>query len=559
MLFGISSRHFPCLLCCLSLAAAGTAAQPAPSGASGLSPAAREAAEAIRAEGLRAHVRFLADDLLEGRDTGSPGGAVAARYLASQLEQLRLRHAGDAGTYFQAVPLTRAAVDGSRTRLRLTRGEAVTELHWGSDFLLNGSHPRPPVHLKSALVFAGYGVTAPEAAVDDYSGLEVRGKWVVLLPGLPPAAAPGGAGALAARYGSGSVKVKNALRHGAAGVITLLPEGSGGGFPWDVYQAIQGSPHVGLAGAAGPPLLVMHAEQAEPLFAGARSTLPEVLRRSREERVAGFPLLPTAELELAVEQTEFRAPNVAGLLEGGDPQLKREVVVYTAHYDHLGKRPGAEGGVFNGAWDNASGTAGVLEVARAFATLKPAPRRSVLFLFVTGEEKGLLGSQYYVRHPLVPLERTAADINLDMTDIFGMPREFTPVGAEHSSLSRACEALARELGMKVGPDPLPEQHAFTRSDVLSFAEAGVPALFLRWATDYEGVDPEVAKARARERLDRTYHRVTDRFDPDWSWAGMRRHAQVAFLLGEYVAEQPGMPEWNPGDPFAAPRGVPAGP
>lgn len=559
MIHPLSSRALPLLGLLLAAAGASQAQQPT-SASAPFPPSTLQAAERVRADALRAHVRFLADDLLEGRDTGSTGGALAARYIASQLEQLGVQPAGDRGGYFQTVPFTRVRMDPERSRLVLSGPAGETTLNWGAEFLINGSRPVTAA-LQTPLVFAGYGITAPEFHHDDYRGLDVEGRIVVLLSGQPPSKdLKFFDGGKPTRYALGRTKIDEALKRGAAGVITVLTPDAISRFPWDAYRKIQGTARVLLAESRKEaPLLVIRAEDAAPLFAGAKQPLVDVLRQADKGPVPGFALAQKARLELETVHEEFAAVNVAGMLRGSDSRLRDEVVVYTAHYDHVGKRTGDGDTIYNGAWDNASGTAGVLEVARAFAAMKPAPRRSILFLLVTGEEKGLLGSHYYVRHPLVPVEKTAADINLDMTDIFGVPKDFTPVGAEHSTLSQACEAVSRQLGMKVGPDPLPEQRAFTRSDVLSFSQAGVPALFLRWATEYEGMDRDTAKQRAQERLDRVYHQVTDEFDPSWSWAGMRKHAQVAFLLGAYVAEQLEMPRWNANDPFAAPRRIPTEP
>jgi Zn-dependent M28 family amino/carboxypeptidase len=298
------------------------------------------------------------------------------------------------------------------------------------------------------------------------------------------------------------------------------------------------------------------------LFAGAQTTWEDVLQGEVEGTVKPFPLPRTARLELVTAQEPLPAPNVVAVLEGNDPKLRDQAVVYSAHYDHIGRRPASADStgadlIYNGAWDNASGTAGILEVARGMVRLRPAPRRSVVFLFVTGEEKGLLGSRHYVRNPVFPMEQTAANINLDMTDIFGIPKQMSPLVAERSSLKGVAEAVALELGLTIGPDPTPELNTFVRSDQFSFVQVGVPSIFLRWSTEYEDVDAATARAKAKEKLDTIYHRVGDNFDPSWSWEGMRRHAQMALLLGARIANEPELPQWNEGEKLAKPRQTPS--
>jgi Zn-dependent M28 family amino/carboxypeptidase len=529
-----------------------------------LTPPVRQAMEAVRADSIRAHVRYLADDLLEGRDTGSPGGQKAAEYLASELKKLHLQPAGTHSTYFQQIPLVRTRMDFDRSRLALAgpaREDALLE--FGKEFLLNGQS-QCAARLDAPAVFAGYGITAPEFNYDDYKDLDVKGKVVVILAGEPVSNDPTFFnGDKDTPHAGGGSKIPRARARGAAAIVTLLPEKRASRFPWERARAAQMQPDVSLPDDAVDdfPALIVRENGAGKLFSGAAHTWKEVQRQAEAGDVKPFPLAQRVRLELAVLRSPLPAPNVLALLEGSDPVLKKQGVVYTAHYDHVGRReprPGVENDdtIYNGAWDNASGTAGVLEVARAFTTLQPRPRRSILFLWVTGEERGLLGSRYYVRNPVIPIKETAANINLDMTEIFGMPKEFVPLGAERSTLQRSCEVVARELGMKIGPDPTPEENVYFRSDQFSFARVGVPSMFLRFANEYEDLDQATARARQREKLRTTYHRVTDEFDPTWSWEGMRRHTQIAFLLGLHVANQEKMPSWNEGDPFNRPRGLP---
>ena len=508
----------------------------------------------VRADGIREHVRYLADDKLEGRDTGSPGGMLAAQYLASQLEQFGIKPAGDNGTYFQQVPLVKTRLDTAGSRLTLFTGDQPTVFEAGNDLLPNGPSGSATVP-ESPVVFAGYGISAPEFRYDDYEKLDVRGKLVVLLTGEPSSNDPAFFdGMKDTPHSSGVTKIELARSKGARGVISILSGPRASRYPWDLVRKSQETPQVSLPATKDVmPAIIVRRETAERLFKDAPKPWSEIETLVAEGKVPTFPLPYRAQLVLNFSHEPLPAPNVVGRLPGSDPELKTQVVVYTAHYDHVGHGTGEGDTIFNGAWDNASGTAEVLEIARGFAGLKPRPRRSILFLFVTGEEKGLLGSSYYTEHPVVPIADTAANINLDMTDIFGLGKELVAQGAEHSSLMKACEATAREMGLTLGKDPTPELNVFTRSDQFSFAKVGVPCLFMRWSSDYEDLDAATARARSQEKLKTIYHKVGDEFDASWSWDGMQRHAQSAMLIGLHVANDTPLPSWNAGDPFNKPR------
>ncbi|MFN3648255.1 MAG: M28 family peptidase [Armatimonadota bacterium] len=525
-----------------------------------VAPAVRQALEAIDAQSIRAHVRFLSDDLLEGRDTSETGGFLAARYLAAELEQLGLKPAGDNGSYYQQVPFEDGRMDFAASRLTLVRGGNEIPLRMGEEFLLNGGRSQS-AELQAPLLFVGYGITAPEYRHDDYAGLDPKGKVVVVLTGEPESDRDDYfEGKRDTRHAQGGAKVQLAASKGAVGVITILAGERAASFPWDRFRSFQDRPSFRLADERAPlPALVVREEGAKQLFSGAGRDWEKVRAEIPAGKVAPQALPGTIRVVLKEERVPRPAPNVLAMLEGTDPELKKQVVVYSAHYDHVGQRPQGEGDrVFNGAWDNASGTAGVLEVARGFAHLKPGPRRSILFLFVTGEEKGLLGSQYYVRNPAVPMEQTAANINLDMTDIFGVPKELVAQGAEFSSIGTDAEVVAGELGVRVGKDPTPELGVFTRSDQFSFVQAGVPSVFMRWANEHEGMTPEQSRQMWQQKMQTIYHKPADEFDPSWSWEGMRHHAQQSFLLGLRLANEAQMPRWNEDSRFNRPRGLPGG-
>ena len=514
----------------------------------------------VRADAIRERVRYLADDALQGRDTGTMGGLLAARYIAGEMEKIGLKPAGGSGTYFQRIPFVRKQIDPDKSGLVVSTSGTATSLQFGRDFVTAGLRVIEGT-VDAPMVFAGYGITAPEFKYDDYSNVDVKGKVVVALSGEPVSRDPAFFdGDRDTRHSFDFGKTVSARTKGAVAFI-LVRTGRTRGAGWEQLVGFASRPSVQLPPAPSPtgmiPSLTVREESAVTLFESVPGGWEEVRKQAADGALKPVALTGQAKITLAVQRSTTPSDNVAGLLEGSDPELKKQVVLYTAHYDHIGLDEGGQGDIINnGAWDNASGTAEVLEIAHAFAAMRPAPRRSILFLLVTGEELGLLGSRYYAQHPLVPLEQTAANINLDMTDIIGVPKNLIAIGAEHSSLESVVAEVAREMGMKVSPDPEPGLNYFRRSDQYSFVEAGVPALVLRHASEYEGMTDAEAKARSDEKWRTIYHRVADNFDPTWSWEGMRRHAQACFLMGIQVANDPKMPAWKEGNQYNKPRKAP---
>jgi len=516
-----------------------------------LTPEIRQAMATIRPAQLRAHVRFLADDLLEGRDTHGTGIQIAARYLASQFEQFGLEPAGDNGTYFQNVPFVATTVDSERSSFTLRTGAGERSFRNGSEWVIEF-----PVEGErtAGLVFAGYGIVAPEFRHDDYAGIEVRDRFVVVFDGEPPSTDPNVFdGERPSVHSSLFRKMGRAAERGAAGLIVLQRPGA-------PAMVAPRRPRIALAGEEARPgrqpaiaVARIQPEAVGAFLAGQPIALPALLEADRRGALPRMLLAGEATLRIAMARSEFTSPNVVAMRPGSDPALKHQVVIFTAHYDHVGLgAPVAGDGIYNGAWDNASGTAEVLEVARAVAALPQAPRRTVMFLLVTGEEHGLLGSRYYVRNPRFPLKDTAANLNLDMTEIFGVGKQIVAQGAERSTLIESVRAVAAARGLEIGEDPSADYigNVFNRSDQASFARAGVPCLFLRWSGTHEGLTPDESKRRGQEAYRTIYHRPADQFDPDWSWEGMAHHAQTAFLLGLHIANRDDMPAWNPGDEFA---------
>ena len=520
------------------------------------------ATKTIRPEQIRAHIRFLADSLLQGRAPGTRGYDIAARYVATQLEGMGLQP-GVAGSWYQPVPLQKAMTDEAASSLTVTVDGKEQKLIDAKDYILStwfaslagkdGSRPESDV--SAPLVFVGFGVTAPDQKYDDYSGVDAQGKIVVWISGAPSTFHS----SQRAYHSDEIVKEKNALAHGAVGVLEIsLPE-DWKRYPWEwwVPQVQMGEmrwldksgvPHNFFPGLRGFALL---SEQCAPrLFAGASHTLGEVFASARASKPQSFTLPGTAHIHTVAVQSEVHSMNIVAELPGSDPKLSGEYVVYTAHVDHLGVCPAVEGdNVCHGALDNASGVATLLEIARAYSRLPGTPRRSLLFVFVTGEELGLLGSDYFANYPTVPRKAIVANVNMD-----GAPGEFyamkdiVPLGSEHSTLSDDVVAAGKLLGYEVGPDPMPEENNFIRSDQYSFVLQGVPAVDV---TDgVHAMDSSIDGLAVQKRwLVTRYHTPLDNIDQPIDFDSMAKGAVLNLLIGYQVAQKDTAPQWNQGDFF----------
>jgi Zn-dependent M28 family amino/carboxypeptidase len=536
----------------LALAPAAGLAQPqAPT------PAEIKASQAITPAVLRAHVRFVASDFTEGRGPGTRGDALARAYIATELEVLGLEPAAPDGGWFQPVPLV-----GVTTRvtqpLRFEGAKGAAELR-PEEFVAVAGVPRTAVALSGAeVVFAGYGIVAPEFGWDDYAGVDVRGK-VVLLVNDDPSDDPAlFAGKARLYYGRWTYKYEEAARHGAAGVIIIHTTPSAA-YPWSVVQTSWAGTLFELPDDPEPRVLakMWATEDASRRIAALGGQDLDALRRAANQR--GFEAIPLGvrcTLGLAAEVSRIESANVMARLPGGDPKRAAEVVLVTAHHDHLGTKPGAAPGddaVYNGAVDNASGVAGILAVARAAAALPRPPARSIVFVALAAEEQGLLGSEWLARHPPVPLERIAAVVNVDGLNVFGRTRDVTMVGLGKSSLDDVLVPLARWQGRVVKGDPFPEKGSFYRSDHFSLAKAGVPGAYLDGGTDYVGRPPGWGKDVNEAWVERNYHQPSDEFHDAWDMGGMVDDVRLVFLLAVKVADARDMPRWRKGDEFEAAR------
>ena len=512
------------------------------------SPAVRRALESIRAPALEAHMRFLADDLLEGRGTATAGYDIAARYVATRFAAAGLQPAGTSGWY-QPVPLRRADLVRSRARIALIRGTATAELAIDRDFIMGPDTYRASSDVTADVVFAGYGVTALEMEYDDFASVDVRGKIVVVLSGAPPKFPT----TLRAHHSNGRVKDANLGAHGAIGVLTIRTPTDEQRSPWDRVVRQSGQPSLrwrdsrGVPDGIDPALEVsatLSRRGAATLFQGAPRSLDDVFRVLESGPPGSFALPMKARIRRASRHSDVSSPNVAGLLPGSDPRRRHEVVVFSAHLDHLGIGTPVDGdSIHNGAFDNATGCAALIEMATAFAHMSERPRRSILFLAVTGEEKGLQGSSYFAANPTVPRDSIVADLNLDMYVMIGKLKEVVAYGAEHSTLHRPVQQAATRLGLRVIQDPNPEEVIFVRSDQYSFVRSGVPSLFLVGRSGSEDDDARRTWRRT------TYHSPQDDLSQPMDFETLAQFARVNWLVGWIVAQQSARPAWNPDDFF----------
>ena len=512
---------------------------------------------------LRAHIKFLSDDRLEGRGTGAKGGETAALYIAEQFEALGLKGAGPKGSFWQPVSLVGVKAD-PKTELRINGREKAEAFKFADEFVAFTGAQTEHVSVNTDLVFVGYGIDAPEQQWNDYKGPaeDYRGKVLVMLVNDPPATKEEPdlfGGRRLTYYGRWTYKFEEAARRGAAGVI-LLHTNESAGYPWSVVRTSNGSWRFDIARTAGDktPFLKVRSwmtdDAARRMMGLAGHNLDELRKQAASRDFKPVKLGLSVSLDLNSEVKRVEAPNVAAILPGRDPKLRDEYVVFSAHWDHLGiGAPDKTGDtIYNGALDNASGVASVLEIARVLATLPVAerPRRSILFLIPTAEEQGLIGAEWYSRHPLVPIAKTAANINLDSMNILGPTHDFVPLGAERSSLKAVVEALAKERGLRISPDPRPEQGSFYRSDHFPFAKVGVPSISLKQGDDYVGRPKGWGEKKFREYNEAHYHQPSDEYRDDWDFRGMIQEAEFALAIGRRVAEMNAMPRFNPDDEFA---------
>lgn len=532
-------------------------------GVTGFSQQRRRANPPLNEQAIRAHIRFLSSDLMEGRGTGARGGEIAANYIAAQMEALGLKGAGANGSFFQPVSLVGVKADPN-TKLIVSGRNGKETFKFADDYVAFTGAQTDEVDVDTDLVFVGYGISAPEQRWNDYKGgaADYRGKILVMFVNDPPATADEPnlfGGRTLTYYGRWTYKYEEAARRGAAGVILLHTDQSAG-YPWSVVRTSNGAWRFDIARNAGDesPFLKVRSwvteAAARKIMKLAGQDLDDLRAKAASRDFQPITLNLKGKINLKSEVKRVEAPNVVGILPGSDPKLRDEYVVYSAHWDHLGVgAPDTTGDtIYNGALDNATGVASVLAIAEALRKLPPAqrPRRSSLFLFSTAEEQGLLGAEWYSKHPLVPVTKTAANVNLDSMNVLGPTHDFIPLGAERSSLKAVVEAVARERSMRVSPDARPEQGSFYRSDHFPFAKVGVPSISLKEGNDYVGRSKEWGEEQFRAYNTAHYHQPSDEYSDSWDFRGMLQEAEIAMAIGRRVADMEQMPRFNPKDEFA---------
>ncbi|MBO0798496.1 MAG: M28 family peptidase, partial [Blastocatellia bacterium] len=508
---------------------------------------------------LRAHVKFVADDLLEGRGPGARGGMIAAKYIAAQFEALGLEPAAANRSYFQQVQMIGTRSDpANKLVIKSGTGESDSSLEFksGDDFVAGTDTEENEVSLNGDLVFVGYGILSPENKWDDYKGLDVRGKVLLIMVNDPPAtpAEPGLFGGRALTYyGRWTYKYEEAARRGAAGAILIHTDESAG-YGWNVVRGSWSTEKFNLLPDGKTPVLKMKSWVTEAAARKIAQLCGQNLDQLRQAALSRdfHPVVLNAKVSttLKFQSQRLVSPNVVGIFPGRDPALKNEYIVYSAHWDHLGMAPELTGdNIFNGAVDNATGIAGILGIARAYTALNSRPKRSILFIATTAEEQGLLGAEYYVRNPLVPLQQTKANINLDSMNVLGTTTDMTPLGADRSTLGSIIAEVAKENNLTVSPDTHPEQGYFYRSDHFPFAKAGIPAINFEPGTKFFGHSEKWTEEQLDDyRLNR-YHQPSDEYSPNWNFSGMVQQARLAFWIGLRTANAKDAPQWNKGDEF----------
>ena len=517
----------------------------------------RHAADTVRAQRMRADVRFLSSDLLEGRAPGTRGDRLARAYVAARFEAIGLEP-GIGSAWEQPVELVGVTTHAPE-ELRVTREGAVASLRVRDDYIAwSGSHDRELRIGDTEVVFVGYGIVAPEHAWDDYKGVDLRGK-LLLVMNNDPERDPGlFAGKRRLFYGRWDYKYLMAAERGAIGAIVIHTNASAG-YSWSVVQNSWSGEQLSLPASdeAVLPFKAWATEEASRRIARLGGHDLDALRATAESReFRPVPLGVRLGAVLTNEIVRRTSANVVGRLAGSEPSgLAQEAVVYTAHHDHYGIKPDASGApaVYNGALDNAAGVATLLAVAEAFAALPERPRRSVLFASVTAEEQGLLGSEYLARNlPLHP-GLVAANVNIDGASIWGRTEDVPVIGLGKSSLDDWIRAIAEMQGRRVVPEAFPDKGAYYRSDHLSFARLGIPAAYLDAGTEVVGQPPGWGRERRQAWQEAHYHHPSDDLTPEWNFEGVVEDARLLFLLGVKVANAPRAPEWRPGDEFEAAR------
>ena len=521
---------------------------------------------AFEAAPMLDRIKVLSADEYEGRAPGSKGEELTVAYLEDAFKKLGLKPGNSDGTYVQRVPLV--GITGTPSQpLTITKDGKAYPFKWRDEVVAWSKHVADTAAIRdSDLIFAGYGVTAPEFKWDDFKDVDVKGKTIVVLvndPQVPDASSPSRLdpnvfnGNAMTYYGRWTYKFEEGARRGAAGIL-IVHETGPAGYPFDVVQGNLNekfdlvTPDKNMKRASIEGWITLDA--AKRILSLAGQDFDALKKQALTREFRPVPLGLEASLGLRNKMRTVDSRNVLAKLEGSDSARRDEYVVYTAHWDHLGIGAPKNGDrIYNGALDNASGVASLLEIARAFTSVEPKPARSILFAMVTAEEQGLLGSQYYSVTPAYPLEKTLANINIDGINQWGRTKDITVIGMGASDLDDYLRDAAAEQGRTLRPDPEPEKGFYYRSDHFNFAKQGVPALYTDTGVEYVGKPAEYAQQKRDEYNKNDYHQPSDQVKPDWDLSGAVEDNQLLFLVGYRVANADRFPEWKPGNEFRAKR------
>lgn len=514
------------------------------------------ALETITPDHIRWHVRYLAHDLLEGRGTGQRGGDLAAEYMATQFAEYGLKPAGDHGTYMQKVPLVGITTLPETSFTLIPKQGEQMNLKPLDEYVAYDQSQQAQSDVDTDVVFVGYGIEAPEYGWDDYKGVDVRGKVLLMLVNEPPSDDPRFfKGKALTYYGRWTYKYEEAAKKGAVGVL-LVHQTQMASYPWEVVRNSNSGEKAALR-AEGPALKVaawVHFDVANRLASASGMSLSKMMQQAQSKDFHPVNLGAKLKAHMVSKIRNFESNNVLAVLPGADRKVSDEAVVYTAHYDHFGIRTDMPGdNIFNGADDNATGCGILLELARAYGTASARPRRSILFAAVTAEEQGLLGSEYLGKHPPFAAGKISLDLNYDDVKPLGAPEEVEVSGAERTNFYPNVEATAKEFRLAIRPDARPEAGHFYRSDHFSMARVGIPSFSINEGMKFKGHPESWGMDQEKEYVEKHYHQPSDEYRPEMDFVGDSAMARFGFALGWEAASLPKLIEWQKGDEFEAAR------
>ena len=523
----------------------------------GGNPAAEKAAQQIQGDYMRGIVAEISDDRYEGRGPGTRGDVAARKYLAEQMAALGLQPGAKDGSWQQSFDLVGINASQPKTWIFKAKDESLTLKQWDQFIVGSGVQEERAAIDDAELVFVGYGIQAPEYDWDDYKGVDVKGKVLVMMNNDPDWDPELFGGETRLWYGRWDYKYLSAARQGAAGAI-IIHTAPSAGYPFQVVQTSWTGVQFELPAGDEPRSQInawVSEDSARELVGMAGFDLDELREAAFNRDFKPVPLGITTSIDMTVDLQRVQSGNVLGLIPGSDPDLSDEVVIYTAHHDHLGIGPPNDAGdaIYNGALDNASGVAQTLAIAKAIKALPTAPRRTILLALVGAEEQGLLGSEYYAANPTFAPGKIAANLNYDGGNIWGHTHDVTFIGLGKSSIDEIMALIAKEQGRVVKPDQFADKGYFYRSDQFSFAKIGVPAMYLDTGTDFVDRPPEWGRQQQEHYTEVNYHQPSDEYDPGWNFDGMVEDALLGFWTGLAIANADEMPNWNPGDEFEAAR------